>query len=137
MEIEITQKSKLPPTPYAYIYLLRDPCTREICYVGQTRRPHERYYDHIGKHPQWHNIALKSWMMGIPYGYIPRMYIIKCVKREDILIEERKSIEEYWSRGEPLTNQQVLYWTPGTEKQKWVFDRLSKALWAQRGHNSL
>lgn len=68
-----------------YIYVIKDPDTDDVVYVGKTKNPERRYKDHtrkcIGKYrsllDRWKNELLKS-------NRLPKMVIIKECDSTDV-----------------------------------------------------
>lgn len=91
-----------------YIYVIKDPDTDEVVYVGKTKNPERRYKDHtrrcIGKYrsllDRWKNELLKS-------NRLPKMNIIKECDSTDVDFWEKYYISEY------RKSQKILNMTDG------------------------
>lgn len=94
----------------AYIYGLFDPETKLLRYIGRTRNPEQRLYQHLYQHRNWkgdetHKIHWLSFLL--ERGLEPEMEILDECPEDDI--EELKRLEEFYINyfkflGAPLTN---------------------------------
>lgn len=88
-----------------YIYLLKDPTTNEIVYVGETSKIKQRYEQH-----KWglkgDSEEKKKWLSSLKEkGLVPVMEIITSVNtKHEALIEENKQIVKLLKNGIKLFN---------------------------------
>ena len=88
-----------------YIYLLKDPTTNEIVYVGETSKIKQRYEQH-----KWglkgDSEEKKNWLSSLKAkGLVPIMEIVATVNnKEEAIIEENKLIVKYLKNGIKLFN---------------------------------
>ena len=88
-----------------YIYLLKDPTTNEIVYVGETSKIKQRYEQH-----KWglkgDSEEKKKWLSSLKEkGLVPIMEIIASVNtKHEALIEENKQIVKLLKNGIKLFN---------------------------------
>jgi len=121
-----------------YIYLLRDPMTDEVCYVGQTRNPTMRCKQHRKKRGLFSgNYALRQWKgYLIITGVDPIFEVLEIVPMDKALEAEKQHILQCLNKGEPLLN------LCGTNmKRTGVLERMRNSEWHQifrtRGKNEL
>jgi predicted GIY-YIG superfamily endonuclease len=90
----------------AYIYLLSDPRTNEVRYVGKTCDPKRRFWDHIGNRDKTHNA---KWVRALlKDGVRPVLEVIEEFDDHDERFEiaERFWISSLRFLGVNLTNQE-------------------------------
>lgn len=111
------------PADAVFIYGLRDPRTREIRYIGKTRRPKVRYREHLrldGINPHKDNwIALLA-----TEGLRPEFVILEKCCEEEWAERERLWIEQARASGWPLTNICDGGNCPPPKPEGWVSPRL-------------
>ena len=86
------------------IYVLLDPRTNRVCYVGQTSNPQKRLQMHRVVSP--HLTSRKhQWVCDLRgVGLAPRLVVIQSVQAENADEEEKKWIAFYRSQGTDLLN---------------------------------
>jgi predicted GIY-YIG superfamily endonuclease/predicted transcriptional regulator len=87
-----------------YIYVLKDPDTGAVRYVGLTRNPHVRLYQHVNglsvDPPQ-----KKEWVATLAAaGKAPALEVVDVCAEADALAAEARWIECYRSQGADLLN---------------------------------
>ncbi len=98
------------PSPFkVFIYILSDPITDEVRYVGKTLYLRKRYMEHLGHARRNKRKSHKnSWIRGlILKGLEPRMKVVQEVISCDEVVwqeAERRWIEFYQAAGCVLTN---------------------------------
>lgn len=79
-----------------YIYILKDPITKSVVYVGKTKNPKKRHKDHCRPPMGKFKSNLDKWKKDIlSRGLIPEMDIIKECSENDVDIFEKFFINEY------------------------------------------
>ena len=89
-----------------YIYLLKDPTTNEIVYVGETSKIKQRYEQHkLGTTSD--SDEKKYWLSSLKEkGLVPIMEILASVNtKQEALIEENKQIVKFLKNGIKLFNR--------------------------------
>ena len=91
-----------------HIYVLKDPTTREVRYIGKSNKPKQRYRRHLyeakkllnptNKRNIWINTLLKK-------GKKPIMEIIDIVSKNNWVSWERQYIYKYRKQWINLTNE--------------------------------
>lgn len=72
------------PLEIAYIYVLCDPRTQEICYVGRTDSPKQRYLLHTHPKELAKPSAKNTWLLSLlSNGIAPEMLILSHVPKDD------------------------------------------------------
>jgi hypothetical protein len=95
------------PNELVYIYMLVDPQTREVGYIGQTTNVHARYMAHLrnAKKYVWNSPKKVDWLQDIlRRGDKPEMVIITEVPASLADYTEEFWIVRYKKLGHPLTN---------------------------------
>ena len=90
-----------------YVYLLIDPITKAIQYVGRTACTKERLKGHIddARLAPHMNPPKAAWINGlIALGMKPRLEVIEKCTKENVVLRERYWIIYYWSRCTNLLN---------------------------------
>lgn len=88
-----------------YIYLLKDPISKEVVYVGETSNPEQRYGQH-----RWGAVGdceeKRNWIIGLKaIGVKPIFEIVDSVEdKRSALIKENALIVDYLNRGVHLFN---------------------------------
>src|SRR5882672_8749959 len=91
-----------------FVYVLIDPITREICYVGKSGNPRERYETHCYKPGMGY--GRNDWLVSLiahldEVGRKPEMWILERLPIGEAGIRERELIERFWREGCPLGNK--------------------------------
>ena len=87
-----------------YIYILIDPITQHVRYVGKTNKPRSRFNEHISKCSKYNNYK-DNWLNSLKKkGLAPEMVIIDETLDEDWEFLEQWYIELFRSWGFKLTN---------------------------------
>lgn len=122
--------------PTMAIYVLTDPLTRELVYVGITDNPERRYKQHCDPGIGAKNLGLRIWKYDLGLrGLHPQMTVIELV--DDIQYgagkRERELIKMMWEQGHPLLNKQGLgFMRHGIKKIKAYHARMYQAKWWAR-----
>ena len=89
-----------------YIYVLIDPRTEEIRYIGKTANPRQRYDAHVAPGgSQRRNTRKNNWLKNLRNAKLaPKMVLIDEVDETEWQERERWWIAYGWSRGWLLTN---------------------------------
>lgn len=98
-----------------YLYTLKDPITLDIRYVGFTKRPKTRIWEHIRDAKKGVKTHKSKWISKLlNESLIPILEIvIEKENRDDIVIEEINLIRNLKNKNTPLTNH-----TDGGDGQK-------------------
>jgi hypothetical protein len=120
-----------------FIYQLQDPFTFEICYIGKTNDPVERYNNHCNSNLSRGNGRFSLWLYYLASKnkkpIIRFVWHIKgiCAKEEISRIEGNE-IKSHWELGHPLLNQ--------TMKKREITSRIKNSdfwmlveLWCREG----
>jgi len=96
------QRKQTTAATMVFIYCLRDPRTKEIRYVGQTRHFHARRLQHLnGADP-----TTREWVEALRgEGQIPLMEDLKYVPVDEANEEERVIIADLLLQGSDLLNK--------------------------------
>lgn len=87
-----------------YIYVLRDPFTNSIRYVGQTRHPKKRRWEHIQNSRTGLNEKC-LWISGLLIdGHRPCIEIVDAVPENEWIFWEREYVKYFKIMGCKLTN---------------------------------
>lgn len=87
-----------------FIYLLKDPITLDIKYIGKSDDPNNRLTEHIRK-SKYKNTYKNNWINGLlKSGNLPIMEIIDVVEKNEWSDSEKKWISHYKKLGCKLTN---------------------------------
>lgn len=101
-----------------YIYILIDPVTEQIRYVGQSYNPVDRLKKHLrmSNHPKTFDYHIYRWIRGLN-GVLPLLRIID--QGEDVNDKEKYWINYYLNLGNNLTNQDLVRgFSPASEERK-------------------
>lgn len=109
-----------------YIYILKDPSTLAIRYVGKSINPKERYRKHLfySLYPRTH---AECWVKSLVIkNLLPTMEIVACVQEGEWENTEREFILKYKNQGCDLTNiaeggngNKLLY-APIEVRERWL-----------------
>lgn len=84
------------------IYVLTDPDTLEVRYVGQAINPYVRFAQHLSTQT---SLPMYKWVGSLKAeGKSPRMFVIDHVPSEDADFREQEYIHEYTEAGARLFN---------------------------------
>lgn len=87
-----------------FIYVLKDPITLKIRYVGKSNKPQERYYDHINNKRDT-NIHKKNWVNKLKNENLkPIIEVIDEVPIDTWKLYEKMYIKKYLDEGCKLMN---------------------------------
>ena len=120
-----------------FYYMLSDPETNEVCYVGKTTDLERRYKQHCSNPGNFKgNAYMTKWISGLArIGKMPTMDVIDSIT-EDFTgatsQKERELIKQKWAEGCPLLNRDK-FLRPyrknrGQDYIKWQ-TRLNNTLW--------
>lgn len=89
-----------------YLYTLKDPITNLVKYVGYSKRPKRRIWEHLRDAKMGSKTYKSCWIKSLlEIQQVPIMEIIKvCEHHEDILLEEINLIKELKEKSIQLTN---------------------------------
>lgn len=88
-----------------YIYLLVDPVSKEVRYVGKANNPQRRYAQHIGAHELQKQSHKANWIKRLQAdGQNPELHIYAECTLEEWSEAEKETIRLYQSLGARLTN---------------------------------
>lgn len=89
---------------YTYIYVLKDPISNEVRYVGKSNKPTERFYNHMNRHKD-KNTHKRNWIEKLrKNGLKPKYEVIDKVLIEEWQEKEKYYIEKYIKDGCNLLN---------------------------------
>lgn len=87
---------------FCFLYLLSNPETMEVRYVGKTVDPRSRYRKHL---TQKNNSYKNQWLKSLKKQFLkPKMIIINVFEESIIDTEEKKLIKKLRDKGVRLTN---------------------------------
>lgn len=96
------------------LYLLVDPITNEICYIGQTYfGPSMRLQQHCNELARFQDKPKGLWINSLfDLGHAPTMMIVEKCTPETVNDREINLIEDLWEAGSPLVNTTHIpvYW---------------------------
>lgn len=89
-----------------YIYLIKDPISNKVVYVGETAKIKERFNTHKYGHKVSDSKEKIEWINNLKkLGLSPKFEIVKIVEtKEQALIEENNLIMDYINKGFKLFN---------------------------------
>lgn len=88
-----------------YIYLLVDPVSKEVRYVGKANNPQRRYAQHTGAYELQKPTHKNHWIKSLQAaGREPELHIYAECEGEEWSEAERETIRLYKSLGARLTN---------------------------------
>lgn len=89
---------------FNYVYVLRDPRTKKVHYVGTSVNPKVRFRQHLSLKDR-SNITKRAWIQDLKnQGLEPELFVIEeCWGMKALSVEE-EWIENLISLGHPLTN---------------------------------
>lgn len=90
-----------------YIYVLRDPVTQRVRYVGFTENPHRRLSLHVrdASREQHTGRRLKAWIEALQEkSCAPEMCIIEMVSKGESRQAEKRWCDHYLAAGDDLCN---------------------------------
>jgi hypothetical protein len=89
-----------------YLYTLKDPISNIVKYVGYSKRPKTRFWEHLRDAKKGVKTYKSSWIKSLlDIKKLPIMEIIKvCEKHDDILMEEINLIKAFKEENIKLTN---------------------------------
>ncbi len=115
-----------------YFYILIDPITKEVCYVGKTNNPPSRYKQHTTNTGNYSGNIRKSIWIGslIKLNKLPIMYVLECIDfiNPGERKREKQYIQEFWDNGSPLLNQHSK-WMQGWKTREVLRERLNNCRW--------
>jgi hypothetical protein len=89
-----------------YVYILRDPFTAGVAYVGSAYDPRQRYLSHLDPNRLAVDKTAKGeWIRSVLHrGSFPEMVIVSAVKHKDLVLEEAAKYRELIANGANLLN---------------------------------
>lgn len=99
------QKSLLAnPKTHAYIYVLEDPRSGQVRYVGRTKALRQRYYDHCISG----STGVRAWTEELrAHGLRPSLHVIEVVERQHLAAREYYWIRFFTRRAQLLNTMYV------------------------------
>ena len=89
-----------------FVYLLKEPDTGEVRYVGITKNPLRRYQQHIERQRHRTGVLVGNWILDLQQsGKAPKMQVLTAFPtREKACIMEAQVIAEFKKLGYRLVN---------------------------------
>lgn len=89
---------------FNYVYVLRDPRTKKVHYVGTTVNPQSRLWQHMSmQYPG--NVAKNAWIRDlIDHGLKPELLVVEECQHIEAFAAEKRWIEDLIQLGHPLVN---------------------------------
>lgn len=116
---------------FYFVYLLRDPLTREICYVGSTTNLNRRRIQHIN------NPNFARHYYGFLWGNriqrlesVDMRLVYECTSKEEMIKREKDAIQWRLKCGDALVNSNH-YLTGKKWNQKKLAEMFEKTTWYQ------
>jgi group I intron endonuclease len=112
------------PANFSYsVYVLKEPCSEVVRYVGISSNPVKRMSEHIKEKRPCHRV---NWIQSLlSKGLLPNMEIIEeGLCKEDVLIKEKFYIRFFKSIGAILTNTTIGGEAPMADKKHTLETRL-------------